>query len=96
MPLSAAELEDVGNPGCRRTREGARIQRCRTYSSRIPGDRRQTLGHKRFGVGQLLGERRSLYPSASGAALMLHQDFTVFPGLQQVVVGEVVDVLDVV
>jgi len=27
---------------------------------------------------------------------MLHQDFTVFPGLQQVVVGEVVDVLDVV
>ena len=96
MPLSSAELEDVGNPECRRTREGARIQRCCTYSSRIPGDRRQTLGHKRFGVGQLLGERRSLYPSASGAALMLHQDFTVFPGLQQVVVGEVVDVLDVV
>src|ERR1700682_5540719 len=76
MPLSSAELEDVGNPGCRCTREGPRIQRCCAYSSRIPGDRRQPLGHKRFGVAQLSGERRRLYPSPSGAALMLHQDFT--------------------
>ena len=96
MRLSPAEFEDVGNPKWRRAGEGARIQRGRTDYSRIPGDGRQPLGHKSFGVAQLPGERRRLYPFAAGATLMFHQDFAVFPGLHQLWVGKVVDVLDVV
>src|SRR5260370_33755992 len=96
MRLSPTELEDVGNPGCRRARERARMERRRTDDSRIPGDRRQTFGHKGFGVPQLLREGRSLNPFASGAVLMFHQDLAVFPGFHQLVVGKVVAVPDVV
>ena len=72
------------------------MKRRRTYSSRIPDDRRQTLGQKGLGVLQLRRERRSLNPAASGAVLVFHQDLAVFPGFHQLVVGKVVDVPDVV
>ena len=72
------------------------MERRRAHNSRIPGDRRQPLGHKGFGVAQFRRERRRLDPFAPGAMPVVHQDFAVFPGLHQLVVGQVVEVPDVV